>query len=174
MRAKLSIMGLYYANPHIFDGFKTPDGIDRQTAIDQILQDCAELEIIFPNPDYMTVAIKRWSDISQTMWERLYNTTVIEYNPIHNYDRTEERDLHVNGTTDNRHTVAAFNSSELEPTYGDNSRGESSDTGTLRTYGNIGVTTTQQMLESERKTVLYNIYDTIVNQFKQRFCIMVY
>lgn len=174
MEATLSIVGLYYANPHIFDGFKTPEGVDRQTAIDQILQECAELEIVFPNPDYMTVAIKRWSDMSQNMWKRLYDTTVVEYNPIHNYDRTEERDLHVNGKTDNTHKVAAFNSSALEPTYGDNSTGESSDTGTLHAFGNIGVTTTQKMLGEERQSVLYNIYDTIVTQFKQRFCLMVY
>lgn len=40
--------------------------------------------------------------------------------------------------------------------------------------GNIGVTTTQRMLEEERKTVLYNIYDIISEDFKKRFCIMVY
>lgn len=32
-------------------------------------------------------------------------------------------------------------------------------------YGNIGVTTTQQMIVAERQVVLFNIYDTIVNMF---------
>lgn len=40
--------------------------------------------------------------------------------------------------------------------------------------GNIGVTTTQAMIEQQRQVVLYNIIDTIVNDFKTRFCVMVY
>ena len=43
-----------------------------------------------------------------------------------------------------------------------------------RTYGNIGVTTSQQMIESERKVSLYNIIDVIINSFKNRFCLQVY
>lgn len=40
--------------------------------------------------------------------------------------------------------------------------------------GNIGVTTTQQMIEQQRKIVTYNIIDTIVEDFKRQFCILVY
>lgn len=43
-----------------------------------------------------------------------------------------------------------------------------------RAYGNIGVTTTQQMIEAQREVVLFNMIDTIVNDFKKRFCLMVY
>lgn len=174
MRSKVSILGLYYHDNSIFDGFTVPDGLDRQIAIDQILQDCAELEILFPSAEFMKDAITRWSTMYQNTWKRLYDTTVVEYNPIHNYDRVETRNLKVHGTTDSDHKVAAFNSRELEPTYGDTSIGESSDTGTIHTAGNIGVMTTQQMLREERDSVLYNVYDTIVSMFKRRFCLLVY
>lgn len=40
--------------------------------------------------------------------------------------------------------------------------------------GNIGVTTTQQMIEQERNISEFNIYDYIVRSFKRRFCIMLY
>ena len=40
--------------------------------------------------------------------------------------------------------------------------------------GNIGVTTTQQMIEQERESALYNIYNVIVDSFKKKFCILVY
>ena len=40
--------------------------------------------------------------------------------------------------------------------------------------GNIGVTTTQQMIEAERQTVLFNIYDTIADSFHRTFCLDVY
>lgn len=54
----------------------------------------------------------------------------------------------------------------------------SEDTGTvtreLRTYGNIGVTTTQSMIEEERKVVQFCIDDYIIDSFKKKFCILVY
>lgn len=42
-------------------------------------------------------------------------------------------------------------------------------------HGNIGVTTSQQMLESEISiSEKLNVYDYIVQEFKRRFCILVY
>lgn len=43
-----------------------------------------------------------------------------------------------------------------------------------RRTGNIGVTTTQQMIREERDVVLFNTIEFITNSFKKRFCIMVY
>ena len=40
--------------------------------------------------------------------------------------------------------------------------------------GNIGVTTTQSMIREEREIVKFNIIDYIINDFKTRFCILVY
>lgn len=47
-------------------------------------------------------------------------------------------------------------------------------THTMRAYGNIGVTTSQQMLESELKIAKWNIYEKIADIFISEFCIMVY
>ena len=47
-------------------------------------------------------------------------------------------------------------------------------TRTVRAFGNIGVTTTQQMLEEERKLAVFSIVEYIVNDFKNRFCVMIY
>lgn len=41
-------------------------------------------------------------------------------------------------------------------------------------YGNIGVTTAAQMLEGVRDLYKWDVYQHIANEFKQRFCIMVY
>ena len=53
-----------------------------------------------------------------------------------------------------------------------------SDTGTITTsrteQGNIGVTTTQEMIKQERDVVQFNVMDYIINDFKRRFCLMVY
>ena len=41
-------------------------------------------------------------------------------------------------------------------------------------YGNIGVTTTQEMIKQERESVLFNMFDVIISDFKDRFCLMIY
>lgn len=54
----------------------------------------------------------------------------------------------------------------------------SEDSGTvtreLHTSGNIGSTTTQAMIEEERKVVQFCIDDYIIDSFKKKFCILVY
>ena len=41
-------------------------------------------------------------------------------------------------------------------------------------HGNIGVTTTQKLIREQREIAEYNIYDRIITDFKERFCILVY
>ena len=52
------------------------------------------------------------------------------------------------------------------------------DTGTItheRTeQGNIGLTSTQQLIQEQRELVKINLMDIIINDFKQRFCLGVY
>lgn len=50
------------------------------------------------------------------------------------------------------------------------------DTGTItrREVGNIGILSTQKMVEEQRALVRFNLYETIAEEFKQKFCIMVY
>lgn len=43
-----------------------------------------------------------------------------------------------------------------------------------RLYGNIGVTTSQQMLQSELDIARFNLYDQIADIFCEEFCLMIY
>ena len=54
----------------------------------------------------------------------------------------------------------------------DSSSGSHTRTG--HTSGNIGVTTTQQMIEAEREVVQFNIYDFIVKSFCDKFVLGVW
>lgn len=45
---------------------------------------------------------------------------------------------------------------------------------TTNSKGNIGVTSTQDLIKQEREVALYNLYDYIISSFKKRFCILVY
>jgi hypothetical protein len=56
--------------------------------------------------------------------------------------------------------------------------GQSTDTGTISRSriekGNIGVTTTQQMIKEEREIAEFNLVNYIVRSFIERFCLLVY
>lgn len=45
---------------------------------------------------------------------------------------------------------------------------------TLYAHGNIGTMTTQDMIQQQRRIELFNLYDIIIEDFKMRFCILVY
>lgn len=47
-------------------------------------------------------------------------------------------------------------------------------THTLHTHGNIGVTTTQQMIEAERESVRYNLIEEIAADYQTAFCLDIY
>ena len=121
-------------------------------------------------------------------WAKEYATLSLQYNPINNYDMVEQmtNDItthqfgHTNTRTDNTNETsetekAGFNSSTYSPadkvsikgnagTVADVETGTNTDTRNYRLTrsGNIGVTTSQQMIESERKLWLWNFFDDIV------------
>lgn len=195
MRSTLSIYGLYNFDNTIFDNLQIPEGLDKDTLIENLLLECAEFEVLYPNPDLMKFAIGSWSRKEFDIWDRMVNVLSLEYNPIENYDRmedftnTETRDLEVNSFNDGTDTttdkVSAFNDpnftnrDQSEISYG--SHNQTLDDGTVtlnregRVHGNIGVTTTQQMIESELELSKKScVYDYIIKSFKTRFCLLIY
>lgn len=220
--ATTGLLDLLYYDDTIMDNFTVPDGIDRQLALDTIYQRCGLTPLYHPDPAWLKFYVGRWCSKNAKTWDELYKTTVQEYNPIYNYDRTEETtdtrsgtrklsedtssntkqngDTSVTDTSSDssEHTISADNSDSYEPDYKDTAsrhdtqESESSNrvdvtgdravdetTGEtyshkLRAYGNIGVTTTQKMLEAQRKVVRYNIYNEIADSFKEEFCLYIY
>lgn len=52
--------------------------------------------------------------------------------------------------------------------------GKGSETYTEQSEGSIGVITSEIMLQQEREAALFNIYDIITTDFKNRFCLLLY
>ena len=174
----------------LFDEMILPDGIDKDVLIKNILLEGAEFEVMHSNPNFMAEAIGLWSQKYYRTFEKWVTALNIEYNPIENYDRTEE--WHDNGkstgtiNTSQNDTVntntSAYDSSAYVPDAQSVSNGSSNSTSngtntndrTGRAHGNIGVTTSQQMLESELDIAKWNIYKHITDLFLQEFTIMVY
>lgn len=210
MEATLSILGLYNYDKTIFDKFVLPTGADVETAKNLIFAECAELELLYANPELMKKLIGNWCKALQYKWEKLWNTTTLEYNPIENYSMTEQEttdgtnkgtvtDNGTNGGTRKTegartsvYDVASFNVAEVETanktteTYeplvtddytesNTNTRDlTSNEKRSLTRSGNIGVTTSQAMIERERSVADFNFYEVVVDDFKNMFCLEVY
>lgn len=226
----LSILGLYEFNNKLFDEMSFPSKFTQEqkdTVIKNILIESADLECAFPNWDVLKVMIGTWSKLNLPTWERIYNASLLEYNPIENYNRNETETINTTGkeqTNDSdrfdtsgkdstsssqshfgsdttKGDVTAYDSNSMKPhdeskiTYGHNitdntqiSYGKADTrtrvtgmtnsedvTRTNKTTGNIGVTTSQQMLMSEKEIALeFNLLPAIVKSFIERFCILVY
>ena len=52
--------------------------------------------------------------------------------------------------------------------------GDTSRSSAETRQGNIGITTTQQMIKQEWEIDVFNIYDVLIESFKEHFCVMVY
>ena len=186
MVATLSLLGLYRYRRDILDDFKLPEGIDRDDFIEMLLFDTAELELLTPNPDIMKQLLGRWSNVRVNAWSKMLDTETVEYNPIHNYDRQEEwvddgaGSVKNSGSNITDLSVAGFNEADMADrertvqTVGTGTDTTSQSRHTARIYGNIGVTTTQQMLESEREFRKYSTVYEIIGEFKEKFCLLVY
>lgn len=301
----LSPLGLYNWDHTVFDLMQIPEALDKDTLVDNLLSETAELEVLYPNPVVFKNLVGVWSAKQIDIWNRLYATTQYEYNPIENYNRYETgsdsgtgRTTHsgtdtttettTHGGTDGRteaistggkdtldmtrrdggtetenttssvelggqdqtvgtdtkgHWVAGFNPGTPTPPddgllkqtrdqddattttdYGKTEDGTGSKTTTfgktetnkdettygrtenvqetktygetigktgglthgeqvattnegeheLHAHGNIGVTTTQKLIREQRDIDLFNLYDIIIEDFKMRFCILVY
>lgn len=116
MKSTLSLLGLYNWDPTILDDLHVPSGINKSSLDSELLLQCAEVEVIYPDPKTLKMAIDLWSISMLPIWEKMYATTVLKYDPISNYDRHEE-------WTDNRETSGSASSSS-------NSTTSNTDTGT--------------------------------------------
>lgn len=256
--ATLSITALYMYDSTLFDGLQLPEGVDKETLVDNILLDAASLEVLYPDPIFLNRAINVWSKKRLPVWTELQKTLEYEYNPIDNYDRTEtvtegiersgtgsssrsgtntssgnsktdtessssssgktetENSSSSSGTNTGTASNTAYNSDAFADTTKNVTSGSStgseegsstttssgsdegsstttssssetiSETGetessssedrtmTTRTRGNIGVTTTQQMIMAQREVVSFNLLDVIEDEFIAKFCLAVY
>ena len=93
-QSKITIIGLenYLArwNRSIFDGVTFPDGIDRENAINQIILDSGEFEILYSDPDFLTEAVTLWSKNRYYTFQKWLEGLLAKFSPIENYDRYEE------------------------------------------------------------------------------------
>ena len=182
-----------YYEKDLFEKLTLPEDIDKETAINNILLECGDKELLYPDGEFMIDAIGMWSTKWQRTFTKWINVLGIEYNPLENYDRQEawsdststsessSAEASDSATGSQTADVSAFNVSDYSPDSKALSENTASTTSQAsgsrfedsghrgRVHGNIGVTTSQQMLLAELDVDRFNIYDEIALIFMREF-----
>lgn len=186
--ATISIIGLYNWDPTLFDEMAMPSytnkngvvfNLDRDTMIDSILIELGELETLFPDAARMKEIIGIWSRRRVDSWSRMFRVLVEDYDPFLNIKRDEKREIvqdrDLKGSYKGK--VNGWNSTAAV----DRDSSDTTDTGTIKTTetfhveGDSAITDAQDVLRKEIDVRIdYNMYDIILEEFKRRFCLMVY
>jgi hypothetical protein len=189
-------------NDDLFKNLELPEALDKSTLTNNILLRGGEFEVAYSDPTAMQSLIGIWSDKMQPTFERWVNALSIDYAPLENYDRHESwhDETEGSGSSDSSGSANTTTSdtSELQKSAYDQSAyspyektinggtvGTTTSDGTEtsmsndfqhngRIHGNIGVTTSQQMLEQELNLGYWNVYEKITELFLQEFVIPVY
>lgn len=105
-KALLSVMTLYHHDNTIFDDMRIPSGPsvnekveyrsiftpDKEVLKAAILLECAELEVLLPDPEALKTALYYWSRQRLPIWQKLLDTCLFLYNPIWNVDGDVQTD----------------------------------------------------------------------------------
>lgn len=189
----------------LFDNMTLPTDEDGNAVtsiddiVDTILFKFGDAPLFCPDPAVMKFYITKWSARRQPQWNRFYAAITAKYNPLENYDRLEKttddfthghkivtNDDMTNGLTvegqisaDNAGTYQpsqkSINSGKDERDLDETHSGTDKRAYDSHIHGNIGVTTSQQMLQSELDLIpKLDLLAFIADDFHQEFCLMMY
>lgn len=193
----------------IFNNMVLPTGVSLQDVVDHIFYKYGDAPLFSPSPDVMKYYIGAWSRRRLPLWNRYKAVIDAEYDPLENYNRTEQVELThgkkvtyagsvedgVSGsykdTTENQ--ISADNASTYQPdtksetdhtfnqyknTTSFQNRSDTNsgkDVTAIHAFGNIGVTTSQQMAVEELNLIpRLDLIDYIADDWHTEFCLSIY
>lgn len=160
-----------------------------------LYQEYHNMYSVYPVASEMQDELIAYINLVNSYWNDFYATTQYEYNPISNYDMTEQekncgrRDVvrqnhsSVSDKSENKESAFGYNSTNPTATAKSESSGTQSNVGgggenekhgecrILTRSGNVGVTTSQQMIQSQRD-ILVNVVGEYVKSFSQFFMVI--
>lgn len=191
----INIMNLWKdEGKDLFDGIYLDPRLDKDLVVNTILDYSATYIPLYKDYNLFNFKNKVFFDRNRDNIVHLLDAFTLDYDPIYNYDRYEkynevdETNRNSNSTSslnsNIENKVSAYNSSTYQPSNESTSADTTKDNVTSedkhnyytdnRIYGNIGVTTTQQMLESEMDLRnRYNIYEWIARKWYNEFMLKV-
>lgn len=172
------------------------------TLLAAIISRAASFCVLYTDPDYFKLMSDSWWDKWESSFLAWFKTMQMEYNPIENYDRHEQwhddivddntvkqtGTVNTDANNTDTTTVSAYDSSSFSNKDKVTSIIDSTDERNLtdkidndrdldhegRIHGNIGVTTSQQMIDSELKLRYNNLYNMVADVFIKELLIAVY
>lgn len=171
--ARMSIVGLLLADNTIFDNMVLPTGVDHDLVVSNICNECYDLGVYQPDPDYMKFAIATWSRRKLWSWNKLYETLNFTYNPIWNKDgtisETETREtsgtdggtLTTGGTVADTGTITDSGSGSETGTVADNR--DIDATRKTRGFNDTNLVSVEQNVTSDDNTETRNLATTSGN-----------
>jgi len=170
-RALISLLMLYHYDQDLFKELHVPAQLDKDIMVNNLLAETAELEVIYPDPEVMREMIGYWSESRAHTWEKIAGVLYEDYDPFINIKRDEVRTIESSGTNEN--AVSAWN--EKSYTNRDKNTGSSITKETLHVEGDSAITDAQDVARKEIDLrVKQDLYRIIINDFKNRFCLLVY
>lgn len=187
--ATISLLGLYTWDDTIFDDMSLPEQVDKTDLIDNLLMETAELEILYPDAEFIKQAIARWSAIRLHTWERIAKVLYEDYDPFINIKRDEERkiihdrnltytnkgDTKTNENAWDDRSATGVQTQLVNVDLTNTDKGQTVTTETFHVEGDSAITDAQDvaMKEVDLRN-RYDLYDYIIKDFIHRFCLMVY
>lgn len=200
---RITLIGLYNWDDTLFELLSLPEGYNKETFINSLLLEHGEKLVLYSDPDFMKKSIGLWANKWNLELSRIYDALTAEYNPIYNYDRYEQandsrksknspnyqniKEQTKASTSENK--ISADNSSDYQPeNYNTSDMGTitqkiKGDTENLQEeyhhgahmYGNIGVTTSAQMVtEVVKQRMEFNLYEAAGRLFANDLLIGIY
>lgn len=203
MLSKLTLQGLHnFTDGAIWDDLVFPEGINKEDVINEIMRQCSEFCLLYPDLDFLKPAIAAWGRKWYFTFEKWYSVINTEYEPLWNLDvhisigddgtksggNTGSTSASVNSSGSNVHQNAAYDSDVFKDAEKDTRSDGSSSSGTSSESwneldknqheeyrrGNQGVTKSQDMLMDELNVRTWNLYEHIADIFAHEFCITLY
>lgn len=150
--AKITLIGAmsYYDNvpEDLFDYLELPEGLEKEVLIDDLVYRAGDFELLHIDPPFTRYAIGAFSKKWQRTWQKWYDALQLEYNPLHNYDRTEEGEDTHTGTQSLKDTGTQGISNTGTQTIANTGTQKTDNTGT-QTIANTGTQNTDNTSEIE-------------------------
>lgn len=179
--AKMTLIGFYNAledSSPLFEDLTLPDGIDKDLFVNTLLMDAGEFEVLYDDPDFFKNMVTLWGKKWERTFEKWYKAVYFDYDPLYNYDRHEEwiTETDSSSRSDSTANRSSYDSATLQPYTSMNDSGtfDGKEAKNGRAYGNIGVTTSQQMFKEEMSVAQLNLYQHMIDLFKTELLIPIY
>lgn len=188
--SRISLLGLYTWDKTIFDNFKLPASVNKNVLINNLLMECAEFEILYPDSNFIKNAIEQWSNKEIDNWNYIEELFKYDKSPFSDINITEttthdtvKKESGIDKTvSQSTNQVSGWNDGLVNRNKIDDRNERTPDltntdkgTSTKTIKGSSDKYLKQDVLIKELNLrQIYDLYDLIIDGFKNRFCLLIY